>query len=110
LIYEYLCEKCSLGFDVSKTVKELERQEPCPACGDTNTKRLFSPRIYFNGASVQSAEYNPGLGCVVKSKQHRAELAKQKGLIEVGSETTKTLHRESVVRREQEREKEWEKL
>lgn len=59
---------------------------------------------------MQSAEFNHGLGCVIHSKREREEIAKQKGLIEVGNESTDTLYRESVVKREIEKQKEWDNL
>lgn len=110
MIYEYQCNKCESRFDVVKPVAEMERAEPCPMCGVEFTERVFSPRIYFNNASVQNAEFNMGLGCVTRNRQHRAEIAKQRELIEVGSESSETVHREIVVKKEKERDKAWKDL
>jgi putative FmdB family regulatory protein len=85
LTYEYLCPKCDLRFDVIKTVSEMNREEPCGQCG-APAERQFTPRIHIHGAKVENAEYNPGLGCVVKNKRHREELCKRKGLVEIGND------------------------
>ncbi len=110
MIYEYVCRKCEHGFDVVKPVADLDRVEACPSCGVELTERIFSPRIYFNNAKVSNAEFNMGLGCVTTSKRHRDEIAKQQGLIELGNETNETLHRETVVKKEKERDKFWKDL
>jgi putative FmdB family regulatory protein len=110
LIYEYQCQECLHNFEVVKPVRDMERVEHCPACGVHETVRLFRPRIHIHGAKVEDAEFNPGLGQVIKNKNHRAEVARQKGLVEVGSETADTLHRETVVKREKQREREWSEL
>lgn len=60
------------------------REELCPVC-EIVLERVWTP-THIIGASVESAEYNPGLGEVVKNKKHRAELAKRKGLVEIGND------------------------
>lgn len=110
MIYEYRCKDCLHNFDVVKPVRDLELTHECPACGFEETVRLFSPKIYISGAKVEDAEYNPGLGCVIKNKNHRAEVAKQKDLIEVGNESTNTLHRETVEKKQIQKQKEWDAL
>lgn len=86
MTYEYYCEKCDTKFDVVKSVKDIDVNEFCPDC-ETPAERKFVPSsLYFSGTRVEHAEYNPGLGAVTKNKKHRAELAKQKGLIEVGND------------------------
>lgn len=42
--------------------------------------------IYVSKAAVTHAEYNPGLGCVVKSEYHKKELLKERNLVEVGND------------------------
>lgn len=85
MTYEYLCERCDRRFDVVKSVKEIDRSERCDSC-EGIAKRQFSFRVHILGASVQHAEYNPAFGCVVKDKYHRAELAKRRGLVEIGND------------------------
>lgn len=86
MTYEYTCEPCKLTFDVVKTVAEMERLEACPDC-QAPAKRGFAPRyLFLSRTSVQHAEFNVGLGEVVKNRQHRDEIAKRKGLVEVGND------------------------
>lgn len=107
-IYPYLCEKCDVESDVIKSMHDSAREEQCKSCGN-RLKRIYTPSQII-GASVQNAEFNLGLGCVTKNKRHREEIASRRGLVEVGNETPQTLHRESVVKRAKEREKEWDEL
>lgn len=86
MTYEYRCTKCMSHFDVIKSVKDIDVNEFCPTC-ESPSERLFIPqRVFFSGTRVEHAEYNPGLGAVVKNKRHREDLAKRKGLVEVGSD------------------------
>lgn len=85
MIYEYRCLKCDHEFDVYKRVTDIDNPEKCEKCG-APTDRLFRPKIYLNNTAVEHAEYNPALGCVVKNKEHRKEVAKRKGCVEVGND------------------------
>lgn len=76
-------------------------------------RRLYSANIHLMHTKVQDAEFNPGLGTVTKSRQHREEIAKERGLIEVGSESAESLAREEakqVQYREERVKREWERL
>lgn len=110
MIYEYNCPKCDSTFDVVKKVAEIDRAEPCPQCYNPDTDRVFNPKIYFNNASVEDAYYNHGLGQVVKNRAQAKELAERKGLVEIGTETPETIHKESAVKAAERREKEWNDL
>ena len=65
----------------------------------------------FSGTAVQNAEYNPGLGCVVKNKAHRDELAKRKGLVEVGNDFKggEGMQKHFDKKRDEAREERWNK-
>lgn len=86
MIYEFACSACCNKFDVWKPVSEFTREAACE-CGGTAQLVIHPPRGFIN-AAVEHAEYNPGLGCVVKNRTHRAEVAKRRGLIEVGNDAT----------------------
>jgi putative FmdB family regulatory protein len=107
-IYPYKCPGCGLKLEFVRSIKNSDPVEPCPECGEELVYIFTPPQVI--GAAVQNAEYNPGLGCVTRNSQHRKEIAKHRGLIETGSETPDVLHRESVVKREKEREKEWDNV
>lgn len=108
MTYEYLCEKCGHLFDVIKSLKDIDKKEECHTCGNI-AERQFSANVHFIGTAVQSAEYNPGLGCVVKNKHHREEIAKRKGLIEVGSDygTGKKMQKSFDADRKKKQDKRW---
>lgn len=91
MIYPYRCLACANRFEVIKSVKDIDRGETCPGCKNVQTERYIG-RTHFYGAAVEDAEFNPGLGMVVKNKKHRAEIAKRNGLIEVGNEDPNRLY------------------
>lgn len=107
MIYEYHCAKCETAFDVIKSAKEMEAVEHCKQCGSVCARHFVPSRVYFNGTKVEHAEYNPGLGTVVRNSSHRKELAKIKGVEEVGNEPVESLHKYFEKAREDKVEKSW---
>jgi hypothetical protein len=119
--FEYFCEKCDVVFEIYRSMKqgrwtlaelkdEKEDGGQCPHCKNISFTRKFSAKIQFVGASVEDAEYNPALGQVVKNSRHRKEIAKQKGLIEVGNEKTESLHKQADKQRADKLKKTWENV
>jgi putative FmdB family regulatory protein len=104
--YEYNCAQCQTSFDVMKPVKDMEREEKCATCETVAVRRFVPSRVYFIGTKVQHAEYNPGLGCVVKNAEHRSELAKRRDLVEIGNDfkAPDTIHKKFDQEREAKRE------
>lgn len=109
MIYAYHCDVCGHSFDVIKPAAEYQSPELCPVknCGAPARKEFAPRRTYLSGTAVQEAEYNPGLGCVVKNKQERAEICKRRGLEEIGSATPESIHKHYDRRREERHEREW---
>lgn len=100
--YPYKCE-AGHDWDVIKRVAEMRDPENCPECGELG-KRYIS-RTYFYGASDwDNAEYCPALGQNVRSNKHRQQLARERGLEEVGNENMDKIAKE--YRRDVEKEKE----
>lgn len=87
MIYEYFCTDCNRLTDVEKSLSELDRLEFCPKC-DLQMHRQISARISFKGEKADSNEafFSHALGQVVRNEKHQRELAKQRGLVEVGNE------------------------
>ncbi len=106
MVYEYECSQCSARFDVIKRASEMENEEHC-RCGELAIRKFVPSRLYFSGTRVQEAEYNPGLGCIVKNKQQRAEICKQRGLIEVGNEKPESIEKQFAQTRHDKWEKSW---
>ncbi len=110
MVYEYQCSKCTHRFDVTKSVKDIDVTETCPQCGDFAERKFVPSKVYFSGTEVRDAEYNPGLGAVVKSKRHREELAKRKGLVEIGNDfkSSESIHKKFDEERSEKREQRYE--
>lgn len=101
MIYEYDCPSCGNRFDVVKSHRDMERNENCERCGEFALRQFVPSRVHLIGTKVEDAEYNPGLGCVVRNKKHRAEIAKSKGLEEVGNESVTSMHKHFDKAREE---------
>lgn len=108
MIYEYECRKCEHVFQVVKSMKESDTNEFCDRCGSPGYFFFTPPHI--TGAKVEHAEYNYGLGAVVKNKRHRQELAKRKGVVEIGNDykSGENMLKESDRKREDAAKKRWE--
>ena len=84
-IYDVLCPQCGELTDIWAKIDEFNKS--CPMCGK-ETKRLLSPtRIqcdlepYFD---ENLADRRDTQGKWVNSRQHRKQLMKDQGLIEMG--------------------------
>lgn len=105
--YPWSCEKCDIEFDTVEKMSEYSGKADCPGCSNPATRIWTTPQIL--GASVESPDYNPGLGCVVKNKRHREQIAKSRGLEEVGSEPTDKIHKHFDSQRAEKSRKRWER-
>lgn len=108
MIYPYRCPSCSNTFDVVKSVKEIDNPETCPKCNQPAER--YIARTHFYGAKVEDAEYNPAFGCITKSARHRKQLAKDRGMEEIGNESPERMHKHFETQKEQELEKAWDKV
>lgn len=108
MVYPYLCEKCEIEFDVIKHHSKSSSKEKCPECKRVAT-RIYTGSLFI-GTSVESAEYNPGLGMVIKSKYHRSEECKRRDLVEIGNEKPKVLRKEFSDKREAKRRKSYDEV
>jgi len=83
MIFEYLCEKCSLGKEVVKSASDHRSIELCDVCGEEMI-RVFTPP-HLMGVHFEP-HFNHGLGEHVSTKRDYKELIKRKGLVEIGNE------------------------
>jgi hypothetical protein len=116
--FHYLCSKCENTSSILKEVGDTERDETCRTCENPLT---IADRVTQNsnkasnyaiiGAKVESAEYNPGLGTVTKSKNHRNEIAKRMGAVEIGNDykSADAMSKEFDKSRAEKIERNWEK-
>lgn len=103
MIYPYKCENCEIDFEVVRHHSKYNPNEKCPDC-DKPSIRIFTPPQV---PKVEKHEYNPAFGCVVKGKRHRNELAKQRGLIEVGNESLSSLHKSHEKTKQEKLDNNW---
>jgi putative FmdB family regulatory protein len=113
-VYDYLCGKCGSPFEEFRGIKayDSDASANCPHCSHLcgSGDRDFSRASYsFIGTNVQNAEFNPGLGQVVKSAYHKKEILKEKGLVEVGNDfnSGEKMQTHFDKRKAEEREKRW---
>lgn len=109
MIYEYECGICNVVVEIIKPVSEYRKPENCSRCG-FKLEQLITGGSGILIKPTSWPEYNPGLGTVVKNSKHRQEVAKAKGLIEIGSENVEKMADKAKKEREQKREKEWDDL
>jgi predicted nucleic acid-binding Zn ribbon protein len=110
VVYQYRCDPCANVFDVVKRAAAMTDPEFCSQCGKEAVREFVPSRVYFNGTSVQHAEFNPGLGCVTRNSNDRKEIAKRKGVEEIGNEPTDKIHKHFDQAREDNRERAWAEL
>jgi hypothetical protein len=90
MIYVYTCPTCKKNIDVVKGVAEIDREELCE-CGAV-LERLISRTFFYGADDWHGDEYHPGLGCVVKSRKHANQIARARGLEELGTEPLDKIH------------------
>lgn len=108
--YDFFCAKCDKQFEVIQSIKAYDGRAECPACKNVSKERIFSPNVTFIGASVESAEWNPGLGIVTKNSKHRRDEAKARGLEEVGTEKPEKIHKKFDQERQEKRKRSWDEV
>ena len=107
-IYPYRCDACGHCVEVVRSIKDPSTAPACSVCAAT-MGYVFT-RTTVIGAAVQHAEFNPGLGCVTRSKQHRAAIVKERGLIELGNENRESVGKTIKQDHERKRAQEWDAL
>jgi len=90
MIYTYECTSCGYIHDENRALIDYKSQGWCRLCGK-QVRKILSPNSTsgrsFLGIGI--GEFNPGLGCVVKSKRHLKDILRRENLIEVGNEVVK---------------------
>jgi hypothetical protein len=91
VIYPYKCPE-GHRFEVIKSLSEIDREERCD-CGAVSERQIGLFALDKTAAGSWQPTWNPGLGQVVKSAGHAKRIAKEKGLIEVGTEKVEAVHK-----------------
>lgn len=91
MTFEYFCQRCTIITEHWAGIGKAPHTVKCTMCGDEAQRQYSIPQ--FIGTKVESPEYNPAFGQVVRNSQHRKELAKRRGMIEVGHEPVEKLQK-----------------
>ena len=112
MVYAYKCSKCGRNFDIVKSVKDIDLAETCPSCESPAIRDFAPKKIHLSKTKVTHAEFNPGLGKVVKNEHHKKELCKQLGVTEIGNDYGSGDKMQTAFEQARETKKniEWEKL
>lgn len=90
MIYPFKCE-CGAYDEVYRPASEAGLPQTCAVCGATMQRVFTVPMV----AVENVAGFDPGLGCYVKNKAHKADVLKRinastgQNLVEVGNEKPK---------------------
>jgi len=77
-IYEYACRKCGEITEKYRLVKDRDEAPECEICGGMTRKILSISRPH----SDLDPYYDDNLESHIKSKQHRKQVMKEKGVSE----------------------------
>lgn len=84
-MYSYSCQDCGLSQDVIKSVREIDRSEPCPKCREPMNRAFAPARIFLNKTAVQEKVWQPALGRPATRRELESE-ARDKGWEPLGNE------------------------
>lgn len=105
MIYPYRCSKCGNYFEIAKDSRYSGDPENCE-CGAFGI-RVYTPPLISEKAKISNFKeyFNHGLGVPITTPGEENIIAKQRGLIEVGTEMPATIRKE--VKRMDERKPEY---
>jgi len=109
--YEYVCCDCRHHFDVIKMVSEIDRLEECPECCafcNPHCRQITLPNLDRSAAADwNNPHFSPALGCKVKGDREARQIAKRRGLEEVGTEAPEKIHAKFERDRQERTERRW---
>lgn len=108
MIYEYECPQCKKTFEFIRAMADHRKQEMCKDCGSSLIRIISRPTLSIS--KTDWPEYNPGLGEVVNNRRHRADLAKRRGLIEIGNENMNKIEKKLKREKAERKEREWNQI
>jgi putative FmdB family regulatory protein len=84
MIYEFLCKKCNAIDEIVRHHMDLDDPVICDECKSTMVRQYTPPVVKTQGESIPY--YNVALGQMVKNDKEAAQIARARGLVEVGNE------------------------
>lgn len=106
--YDYGCDPCEKRWTVVKPMTEYKSPETCPTCQASAAKLPSLFRVDTEAAGDWNRpHFSPALGQVVKGNREARQLAKSRGMEEVGTEPVENLHKTFEKKREETSDKRW---
>ena len=107
--YVYRCPDCRTEFDVIKRIADIDNLESCPeCCAFCNPATRQIARVNFTGAADWNTQsWNPALGCYTRNTRHARQIAKSRGMEEVGTEPPEKIHAAFERQQAETREQRW---
>ena len=91
-------------------MRDIDNEERCPEC-DTIGHRYISQSQSFSGADDwDTAHFSHALGKVVKTNKEERKLARAKGLVEIGTESSEKIEKHFSSQRKKKYNDSWGEL
>ena len=88
--YVYLCGR-GHEWEVVKRIADLDEVEMCATCQTLGDRQI--QRANFTQANDWNTQtFNPALGCYTRNTRHARQIAKSRGMEEVGTEPVEKIH------------------
>jgi putative FmdB family regulatory protein len=62
-LYEYICQECTGEFEKRVSFSEADREQECPTCGRTNSRKKLSLFASSGSGQTSSSAGNVSTGC-----------------------------------------------
>ena len=93
---------------VVSTIADRDEPSNCPKCQAPGTRMISLPApVSVTAGDWNRGSYNPGLGCYTRSWKHGRQIAKERGLEEVGDTDPNALYKADEKSREDKRAARW---
>lgn len=104
--YDWACDQHR--WVVVSTIADRDEPSSCPKCQAPGTRMMSLPApVSVTAGDWNRGSWNPGLGCYTKSWKHGRQIAKERGLEEVGDSDPDALYKENEKAREDKRAGRW---
>mgnify|MGYP000685495909 CR=1 FL=1 len=106
MIYPYSCRQ-GHSWEVTKPLSAIDDDECCPDCSEVGGRQIARSNVDSSAGDWNRVEYNPGLGQWTKSWKHGRQIAKSKGLVEIGDEPLESMNKHFDKVREDKAKQRW---
>lgn len=100
MIYPYHCVACKHEFEVIKSVRQIDDEESCELCGQISVRTIAKSQAFYGANDWDTAHFSTVLGMKVRSNKEAQKIARERGLVEVGTENVEKIHKKFDTERE----------